>query len=168
MSNILDRKHAHKRLRDLYLKNQKEKHPDIPDRLRPMPPSYSDKTSNGLTKAISDFLRFNSHQVERISVTGRYIKDKPTKLMAGDVAGMVPENVGGKWIKSSMTRGSADISATIQGLSVKIEVKIGRDRQSEAQKEYQRQVESAGGLYVIATSFNQFFGWYQSKFGEGR
>jgi hypothetical protein len=43
---------------------------------------------------------------------------------------------------------------------VKIEVKIGRDRQSEAQVEYQRQVEAAGGVYVIAKTFDGFLTWY--------
>lgn len=53
---------------------------------------------------------------------------------------------------------------TANGKAVKIEIKIGRDRQSEAQKRYQEQIERAGGLYVIATSFEQFYGWYQETF----
>jgi hypothetical protein len=61
-----------------------------------------------------------------------------------------------KWIKGSGTKGSADISATIKGKSVKIEVKIGKDRQSEHQKAYQQSIEKSGGLYLIATSFEQF------------
>jgi hypothetical protein len=48
----------------------------------------------------------------------------------GSVAGI-------QWTKGTSTAGSADISATIKGRSVKIEVKIGKDRQSEAQKKYQ-------------------------------
>ncbi|HJY63731.1 MAG TPA: hypothetical protein VJ455_06205 [Ignavibacteria bacterium] len=63
-----------------------------------------------------------------------------------------------------MQPGTADISATIAGRSVKIEVKIGRDKQSQKQKEYQRQVEASGGLYFIAKSFDQFFTWYNELF----
>ena len=59
-----------------------------------------------------------------------------------------------------MQVGSADISATIEGRSVKIEIKVGSDRQSEAQKRYQQQVENAGGTYFIATSFEQFEDWF--------
>jgi hypothetical protein len=63
-----------------------------------------------------------------------------------------------------MTPGSADIAATINGRSVKIEVKHGKDRQSEAQRRYQEAIERAGGLYVIATSFEQFYNWYIEMF----
>jgi hypothetical protein len=61
-----------------------------------------------------------------------------------------------KWVKSNMKKGSADISATINGRAVKIEVKIGKDRQSEAQKNYQAEIERAGGIYFIAKSFDDF------------
>jgi hypothetical protein len=39
---------------------------------------------------------------------------------------------------------------------VKIEVKIGKDRQSEAQKRYQENIEKAGGIYYIAKNFDDF------------
>jgi len=122
-------------------------------------PAYTDKTSNGLTKAIIDFLRLNGCQAERISVTGRYI-DR-TKVYT-DVVGYTRKIGSGKWIPGSMQPGSADISATIKGRAVKIEVKIGRDRQSDAQKKYQSQVEAAGGLYFISTSFEQFKQWFDN------
>jgi hypothetical protein len=66
------------------------------------------------------------------------------------------------WVKSTSTRGSADISATINGRSVKIEVKVGADRQSQAQKVYQEQVEKAGGLYFIAKDFESVVEWYNN------
>lgn len=64
-----------------------------------------------------------------------------------------------------MTVGTADISATIRGRSVKIEVKIGRDRQSEAQKRYQASIEAAGGIYYIARNIDDFMQWYNQTFG---
>jgi hypothetical protein len=48
---------------------------------------------------------------------------------------------------------------------VKIEVKIGRDRQSVEQKAYAEAVERAGGLYVVARTFEEFIGWYGINFG---
>ncbi|KAF2380358.1 hypothetical protein BSN82_16780, partial [Acinetobacter baylyi] len=57
--------------------------------------------------------------------------------------------IGGQWTKGTGTPGSADISATIKGRSVKIEVKYGKDRQSQAQKDYQKAIEKAGGTYII-------------------
>ena len=66
--------------------------------------------------------------------------------------------------------GSADISATIAGLSIKIEVKNSNtgDRQSQAQKLYQQGIEQAGGVYIIATSLAQFINCYYSRFGGAR
>ena len=63
-----------------------------------------------------------------------------------------------------MQRGTADISCTIQGKSVKIEVKVGRDRQSEAQCKYQAQVEASGGVYYIAKDFESFYQWFNEMF----
>jgi hypothetical protein len=69
--------------------------------------------------------------------------------------------IGGvSWIKGTGTKGSADISATIKGRSVKIEVKYGKDRQSEYQKEYQQAIETAGGVYVIAKDFDSWYVWF--------
>jgi hypothetical protein len=66
------------------------------------------------------------------------------------------------WGKSTATKGSADISATIEGLSVKIEVKIGKDRQSEYQKIYQENIEKAKGKYWIVKNFSDFYEKYQN------
>jgi hypothetical protein len=70
--------------------------------------------------------------------------------------------LGVTWTKGTGTAGSADISATIKGRSVKIEVKIGKDRQSEAQKRYQENIEKAGGTYYIARNFDDFVEWYEN------
>lgn len=147
-------------LREMAMQDFAQRYPEL--RVGQYPKfKYSDRTANGLTKAILDFLRFNGWQAERISVTGRPIDERVTYT---DILGNVRQIGRIRWIKPNMERGSADVSATIKGRSVKIEVKIGRDRQSEAQKKYQREVETAGGLYVIATSFEQFYRWYKSTF----
>ena len=109
-------------------------------------PSREDTTANGLTRCIIDFIKLHGGQAERITVMGR-----PT-----EVCGRV------KWGKSHMTVGTADISATIQGRSVKIEVKIGTDKQSKKQKKYQSDIERAGGIYYIARNFTDFVRWYEN------
>ena len=68
----------------------------------------------------------------------------------------------GKWTKGQGTKGTADISSTINGKSVKIEVKYGRDVQSEVQKQYQNKIETAGGIYYIARDFDKFVEWYNT------
>ena len=110
---------------------------------------YRDDTANGLTQCIIDYIRLYGGQAERINTTGIPIE--------------TPNGV--KWRTSNTTRGSADISATIRGRSVKIEIKIGRDRQSNYQKAYQKEIEDAGGLYYIARNFTAFVDWYAQQWG---
>ena len=149
-----------KKLREMAMQDFAQRYPEL--RVGQYPKfKYSDRTANGLTKAVLDFLRFSGWQAERISVTGRPIDERVTYT---DILGNVRQVGRIRWIKPNMQRGSADVSATIKGRSVKIEVKIGRDRQSEVQKKYQREVETAGGLYVIATNFDEFYKWFQTAF----
>lgn len=133
----------------------------LPERFKDMlPRTYTDKTANGLTKMIIDWINYNGGQAERINTTGRLIKAKTYK----DVMGITKTIGQDKWIKGTGTLGSADISATIQGKSVKIEVKIGRDKQSDVQKQYQEAIEKAGGIYYIAKDFDSFYNWYNETF----
>jgi hypothetical protein len=129
-----------------------KKYPNMPLDYIPLF-KYTDKTANGLTRCIIDYLTLQGYQAERISTTGRMVDN--TKNYT-NVLGITKQLGSKKWIKGSGTKGSADISATIKGKSVKIEVKIGKDRQSEHQKAYQQSIENSGGLYLIATSFEQF------------
>ena len=125
---------------------------------------YRDDTANGLTRCILDYIRLHGGQAERINTTGVPI-DRRREVT--DVLGHSRTIGSVEWRNGGGTKGSADISATTKGRSVKIEVKIGRDRQSPAQKEYQRQVEQAGGLYYIAKDFTMFVEWYKKTFSEG-
>jgi hypothetical protein len=149
-------------LKELHLIENRRKYPILAEHYR-IRPTYTDKTANGLTKCIISFLRLNSWQAERINCTGRPIDHRrQVKDCLGNtrVIGSI------EYVHTTGTRGTADIAATIAGHSVKIEVKIGADRQSEYQKQYQRTVEGAGGLYVIAKDFGQFYSWYIQKFGN--
>ena len=128
------------------------KYPNMPIDYIPLY-KYTDKTANGLTRCIIDYLEFNGCQAERISTTGRMVDNTKTFT---NVLGITKQIGSKKWIKGSGSKGSADISATINGKSVKIEVKIGKDRQSEHQIKYQQSIEKSGGIYLIAKSFEDF------------
>ena len=132
------------------------KYPNTPAAFIPKT-KYSDRTANGLTKCILDFLQLSGHQAERINRIARPID---TRQEVTDVLGRTRVIGSIQFIKSGGTNGSADISAIMQGRAVKIEIKIGKDKQSSEQKQYQQAVEKAGGTYVIATSFVQFYEWY--------
>ncbi len=122
---------------------------------------YTDKTANGLTRCIIDFLTFSGWQAERISNTGRMID---RRRMYRDILGRKKQIGSMEWAKGTGAPGTADVSATIAGRSVKIEVKIGRDRQSKAQSSYQKKIEASGGVYFIAANMNEFLTWYQEQF----
>lgn len=151
---------AVKRLEQMADADNQRRHPNTPSKYLAKS-KYRDDTANGLTKCIIDFIRFEGGQAERINTTGVPV-DKRRQVT--DVLGRTQTIGGIEWRKSGSTVGSADISATINGRSVKIEVKIGKDRQSEDQKRYQQDVERAGGLYYIATDFTSFVAWYKRTF----
>jgi len=145
-------------LKDRYGSVDREKHPNLPEYARTTP-QYTDRTANGLTKCVIDFIRFTGGQAERINSIGRYVDKSQTYT---DVVGHTRTIGTGQWLPSTGQKGTADISAVIRGRAVKIEIKVGKDRQSEDQKKYQRTIESAGGVYLIVKSLEEFSFWYQA------
>lgn len=119
---------------------------------------YKDGTANELTKAVIAYITMVGGQAERISVTGRMIDERKTYV---DVLGHARQIGKVKYIKSSMKVGTADVSAVIGGKSVKVEIKVGRDRIRPAQVEYKAAIERAGGIYLIVKTFDDFYNWYQ-------
>ena len=149
-------------LTQLALTALKERYPSFPEHAIPIP-KYSDATANGLTKCVIDFLNYSGHQAERISSMGRML-DK-SKVVT-DVLGRQRTIGSMQYIKGTSTNGTADISSIINGKSVKIEIKIGADRQSKAQKDYQIATEKAGGIYLITKSFDEFMIQYTGLSAE--
>jgi len=133
-------------LKQLATEDNRKRHPDFPDDYRPAK-KYQTSTANGLTKAVVDFLNFSGHWATRINNQGTWVKDKWSKG-------------GGYYRPSTQAKGIADIDSLIKGRKVAIEIKIGADRQSEAQKEFQAKLERAGGHYWIVKDFDQFYEKY--------
>ena len=144
-------------LANLYRTNDMLIHPSMPAYARTVP-RYSDTTANGLTKCVIDYIRLTGGLAERINSTGRYIDNSQ---VFEDVLGRKRSIGTGQWLPTSGMKGTADISAVIRGRAVKIEIKIGKDRQSEDQKKYQQAVEQAGGIYLTCHSFAEFYDWFQ-------
>lgn len=149
---------ALKKLENIAFEAKRLKYKDQPHLIRK---KYSDKTANELTKSIIAYIQLMGGQAERISTTGRVIDNRKNYT---DVVGFKRTKGTTKWIPGTTTKGSADISATIQGRSVKIEVKIGKDKQSDAQLKYQAEIEKSGGIYYVARNFEDFFKWYNEAF----
>jgi hypothetical protein len=151
---------AVKELERLAFEKHKERYPNFP---YPIKPTYTDSTSNGLTCCVIDYIEFRGFQAERINSTGRQLDSRKSST---DILGNVRTIGSVKWIKGSGTVGTADISATIQGYSVKIEVKCeatGDKKQSQGQISYQRQIEASGGIYLIVRNFEEFFFWFTKR-----
>lgn len=135
----------------------KQRYPNNPYHPKP---KYTDATTNGLTKCVIDFVNLNNYQAERINSTGT-IKDN--RKNSTDVLGRKRTVGSVQWIKSNTQTGTADISTTIKGHSVKIEIKCeatGDKKQSKGQIEYQKQIEAAGGVYLIVRNFTHFYSWF--------
>lgn len=91
------------------------------------PPWPKVNTSNGLTNFTLDFITWHGYRATRVSASGRKLGDK--------------------WIKGTTRAGSADISSTIVGKSVMIEIKVNMDRPSDKQLKEQERERRAGGVY---------------------
>lgn len=149
-----------KRFEQLYLKNKLENYPSFTGRENCIPSAnIKENGANSLTRLVIDFLEFNNYQAERISSMGRYIDG--TKQVT-DCIGRKRTIGTGKYVKSTTTNGTADISATIKGRSVKIEIKWKKDSQSDDQKKYQQSIEKSGGIYIIVKTFDDFVDWFDN------
>lgn len=147
-----------KELETAYLMN---KYPSVPTYALAHT-AFKETSANELTKCVVKFLQLSGWQAERINTMGVYREAKKIQDLDG-----ITRVVGkGKFTPSGSTKGSSDISATIYGRSVKIEIKYGRDVQSEAQKKYQEAIESAGGIYLIVREFDKFIQWYDNFIAE--
>lgn len=147
-----------KLLTELDLADQRRRFPNLPETLI-IKTKFSDKTTNSLTRSVVRWLELHGHQAERINTSGRYL---PGKTISKGFYGNV--NMKGKYIPSTSTSGSSDISSIINGKAVKIEIKCKytKDRVRPKQLEYAESVRKAGGLYFVVTDFDNFVEQYNS------
>lgn len=147
-----------KRFEELYYKDKLEQYPSfIGKEYAIPPPNLREAGANDLTRLVIEFIQLNGGQAERISSQGQY-RDK-TKVVT-DCIGRKRTIGSGVWTKGSSTKGTADVSSTIKGRSVKIEIKWGSDTQKDEQKEYETSINKAGGIYIIVKTFDFFVNWF--------
>lgn len=113
-------------------------------------------SSNGLTSAVLQWLQLNGHWATRINTTGRWMPGQSVVDAIGRTRQMQ-----GQYIPGTTRNGTADIHSVINGRHISLEVKIGRDRMSEAQKATQRDIEASGGIYLVIRSFDEFMTFYK-------
>lgn len=134
-----------KDLADMQDAENKKKYPTMPDYAR-VKSKFSESNANNLTAAIMKFLTSSGHHVSRVNTMG------------------VVRN--GKYTKGGGTIGASDLSVIMKSFSGKIvawelEVKHGKDVQSDVQKEYESSVVKAGGIYSIVKTYDEFQIQYQ-------
>jgi hypothetical protein len=94
--------------------------------------------ANDLTKFVINYLTLHGHFASRIQSQGQYH----------------PKH--SRWVKSKVRKGIGDIIACIHGKFVMIEIKAGKDRQSEYQKQVEKDVNDSGGYYWIIRQPDDF------------
>lgn len=112
-------------------------------------------TTNGITSAICEYVKYVGGFANRINTVGRKIKTKADKEI---------------YIPGTTKRGTPDIDVVFSGLAIKVEVKNRntKDKVSDRQNEVRKQLEQAGAIYFVADSLEGFLNWFipeiQNKF----
>ena len=130
---------ALQKLDNLSYQSKMEQFPNLPIKAIPRT-KYSDASANDLTKSIIDFVRLKGHYATRIQSQGQ----KRGSIMT----------------YGTTQRGTADVHACINKIHVSLEIKFGKDRQSDAQKIVQQEVIQSGVIYLLIRDFEQFYKFY--------
>lgn len=101
------------------------------------------ETANGITSAI----------VRVVNMRPRCVAYRVNNVGVWDAAKGVHRG-------GNTEKGLPDIWCCIDGRFVVIEVKAGKDRQSEEQKHRQFEIERAGGVYLLIRSKDEFLRWF--------
>lgn len=140
-----------KELRSMKLESIKQKSPgffELSGGYKMKTNPYNDLTANNLTKAIIDFINFSGGDANRINTQGQKRKINGREL----------------WTYGGTRKGTADIHGIYRGRAISIEIKIGRDKPSEAQLKEAERVRGAGGLYFIARDMPSFLEFWKAQF----
>jgi hypothetical protein len=125
---------------------------------------WNDKTTNGLTKAIIDWITYSGGYANRINTQGQARVKKIPRYSI--FSGKIEYTDKVQYTKGSTNKGTPDIDAIIDGRPVKIEVKAGKDRIRDEQTTQGNRITAAGGIYFIAQDMIQFVRWYRKTFNQ--
>jgi hypothetical protein len=130
---------ALQKLDNLSYQKKLEQFPNLPEKAIPRT-KYKDGSANDLTKCVIDFLRMKGHYATRIQSQG--------------------QKRGNVMTYGTTQRGTADIHSIVNSIHISCEIKYGKDKQSDAQKIVQQEVEQSGGVYLLIRDFEQFYKFY--------
>lgn len=116
-------------------------HPSIDPRYL-APRKFRDDSAGQLTACIVQYAKLRGCFASRLNNTGIYRN--------------------GQYTRSTSRRGLPDVLITLNGMSLFIEVKVGRDRMSQHQERVRDDQHKAGGLYFVAHDFTDFKLWFDN------
>lgn len=123
-------------------------------------------SSNGLRRAICNFMQWEGHHLEPTNNMGRPVQRKVPKFNL--LAGKVEYLFGGiEWQKGSGMTGSSDAKGHISrkndyAIPLYVEIKYGKDTQSHEQIEYEQKINDTGGIYIVVKTIQGWFLWYDA------
>ena len=103
---------------------------------------YEDRTANGLTRAVVDWMTLQGHFATRLDSTGTYRADLS------------------RYIPSQQRKGMPDVFDMVNDRAVFVEVKVGRNHLSNDQKVAIADLKRAGAAVYIDQNFQGFFDWF--------
>jgi hypothetical protein len=110
-----------------------------------------------LEKVIVKYLLALGHSASKVSTQGTWVKGKKGVGMASSL-GKAESFDTGRYIPGGGRKGASDISSTIYGITVEIEVKFSKgDRLSKEQIAYGAEIQKAGGFFMVAKNFDDFY-----------
>ena len=129
-------------LASLELAEKRRKYPNVNERYL-VKSRFRVRDTNSLTQAVKRCLELHGCYVTRIQSQGQWNPDLQ------------------RFTRSTTSRGTADLHAVINGQHVSIEIKWGKDKPSARQKETAKQVEAAGGVYLVVKDYETFWAWFE-------
>lgn len=144
-------------LKELAIELSNIRHANIPEHARPRM-KFSDTTANELTSSILAYFHLAKARgvkcrAWRQPSEGRYL---PEKWETNSVGHRIQTAKGIFIPRDKNAKGAGDILAICSGKFLSIEVKIGKDRQSDIQSEFQSDIEDSGGKYFIVRNWDSF------------
>jgi hypothetical protein len=122
-------------------------------------------SSNGLRRAIINFMVWEGHHLEATNTMGRPIDKRETYV---DLVGRQRIIGSLEWQKGSGDLGSSDAKGHLKlpghkfAIPLYVEIKYGKDKMSKDQQKYESKVSATGGVYVVIKNIDQWFDVYDN------
>lgn len=128
----------------------------------------SKKPSNLLTDLVHQYLKWEGHEPNRIDTKGTAVVDRQHAPKMNLLAGEVQFQTKVKFIPTKTETGTEDIDVKLithlpYAVSWAIEIKTGRDTQSDEQTERQERLRSKNAWSDVVSSMDDFFRLYDEK-----